>query len=260
MSRRAAAITLAAGLGVIAIAQLTSPLGSPPLYDGVVPQEPYRYLVPGANQAGSPTSYHGSQPVTGTTSPAFVAATTESPPQAQLIAEFDSFVLPAGVTSLTVSIEPVATTESPPGGAITGNVYRVSVTDQSGGPLSIDPATPPTVSLRAPDGVSSATISQSVDGTWHDLSTGQGGQPGIFLANVTDLGDFTTVEQDQGPGGLDSTIVILGLATTVLSVVLLGGVLVWSRSRRSHAVVPVPPVRPRPSKRRQRGRRRGGSR
>ena len=38
VSRRAAVLTLAAGLGVIAVAQLASPLGSPPLYDGVVPR------------------------------------------------------------------------------------------------------------------------------------------------------------------------------------------------------------------------------
>ena len=260
MSRRAAVLTLAAGLGVIAIAQFASPLGSPPLYDGVVAQEPYRYLVPKTNQSGPPTSYHGSVPVTGATSPAFVAATTESPPQAQLIAPSGAFVLPTGVTSLTVSIEPVPPATSPPSGAITGNVYRVSVADQAGAELSIDPATPPTVSLRAPNGVSSATISQSVGGAWHDLPTGQGGQPGIFLANVTELGDFTTIAQDQGQGGVDSTIVILGAATTLLSAVAIGGVLLWSRSRRSHPVVPATPARPRPSKRRRGNRRRGGSR
>ena len=260
MRRRAAVITLAAGLGVIAVAQIASPLDSPPLYDGVVPQEPYRYLVPRTNQAGQPSSYHGSVPITAASSPPFVAATTESPPQAQLIAGAGAFVLPTGVTSLTVSIEPVADAPSAASGAISGNVYRVSVADQAGAELSIDPATMPTVSLRAPNGVVVAAISQLVGGAWHDLPTGQGGQPGVFLADVTDLGDFTTIEQDQGPGGLDSTILILGVLTTLLSAVAIGVVLLWSRSRRAQSVVPATPGRPRPSKRRRGHRRRGGSR
>jgi len=260
MSRRAAVFTLAAGLAVIGAAQIASPLGSPPLYDGVVPQEPYRYLVPGTNQAGTPTSYHGSVPVTGSTSPPFVAATTENPPQAQLIAPAGAFVLPPGVTSLFVSIAPVPAATSPPSGVIAGNVYRVSVVDQAGAGLSIDPATMPTISLRTPTGVSSATVSQSIGGVWHGLPTGQGGQPGTFLANVTELGDFTVIAQDQGPGGLDSTILILGAATTLLFAVAIGVVLLWSRSRRRNPVVPATPVRPRPSKRRRRNRRRGGSR
>ena len=198
-------------------------------------------------------------PVTGASSPPFVAATTESPPQAQLIAPAGAFTLPTGVTSLTISIEPVSPSTSLPSEANTGNVYRVSVADQAGAELSIDPATMPTMSLRAPNGVASATISELVGGTWDDQPTGQGGQPGIFLANVTELGDFTAIAQDQGPGGLDSTILILGAATTVLSAVAIGGVLLWSRSRRSHPVVPATPVRPRQSKRR-RNRPRGGSR
>ncbi len=98
MNRRAAVVSLGAGLGLIALAQLAAPFGSPPLYDGVVVQEPYRYLSPGPGQLGSPTSYRSTLPVTGIASPVFVAATTESPPQAQLIAESGAFVLPPGAT------------------------------------------------------------------------------------------------------------------------------------------------------------------
>src|SRR6202008_1664103 len=90
------------------ISQFTAPFRSLPLYDGVIVQEPYRYLAPSSGQAGSPTSYAGTQPIHGATSPAFVAATTESPPQAQLIAPAGAFVVPAGVTALSISIQPVA--------------------------------------------------------------------------------------------------------------------------------------------------------
>ena len=245
---------------MIVVAQLASPLASPPLYDGVVPQEPYRYLVPRTDQAGEPSSYHGSVLVSGASSPPFVAATTETPPQAQLIAGSGAFVLPSGVTSLTVSIEPVSDAPSAASGAITGNVYRVSVSDQAGTELAIDPATEPTISLRAPNGVVTAAISQLVGGTWHDLPTGQGGQPGVFLADVTDLGDFTTIEQEQTQGGPGSITVILGAATVLITAAVLGGVLLWRRSRPTKVTESARLVPSRPAKRRRHPRGRGGSR
>lgn len=260
MSRRAAVISLAAGLGLIAVAQLAAPLGSPPLYDGVVVEDPYRYLTPGSGQANSPTSYHASLPVTGTTSPEFVAATTESPPQAQLIAQSGAFVLPAGVTSMTVTIEPVAATATASSGQVAGNGYRISVADQSGAELSVGETALPTVILRAPDRVSSGTISRLIGGTWQQLTTVQGGQPGIFLTNVTELGEFAVIAQDQGPGGLDSIILVLGALTTLLSAVVLGAVVLWRRSRPRRVPEPAPSRRPRPPKQRRGGRRRGGQR
>jgi hypothetical protein len=111
MRRRAALLALPAGLTVIVVAQVAAPLGSPPLYDGAVVQEPYRYLTPIQGPGGSPTSFHASPAVRDATSPQFVAATTESPPQAKLIAKPGAFVLPAGTT--TVSIDPVAAAAPP---------------------------------------------------------------------------------------------------------------------------------------------------
>jgi hypothetical protein len=260
VNRRAAIATLAAGLGLMITAQLAAPLGSPPLYDGVIVQEPYRYLLPGQNQIGSPTSYQGSVPVTGTTSPEFVAATTESPPQAQLIAQSGSFVLPAGVTSLEASVEPVAAPIVLPNGTVVGNVYRISVADQSGAGLTIGHANIPTLSMRAPTGVSVATIAQFVGGAWREVPTESAGQPGIFLANVTELGDFALIEQGGSPGGLDSSILVIGVVITVLSAVVLAAIVLWRRSRETK-VPAVPPPLSRPSKRRRGGgRRQGGSR
>jgi hypothetical protein len=263
MRHRSAILSLLAGLAVIAVARLAAPLASPPLYDGVVVQDPYRYLVPGPNQAGSPTSATLATPVEGSTSPQFAVATTESPPQAQLISAPGAFVLSAGVASVTASIEAVPAAAAPTSGQIAGNVYRFSVADESGAPLAVGPAagTQPTLVLRAPDGVSTAIIARLDGGGWQELPTQPAGQPGIFVTTVTALGDFAVIA-GPAPGllGLDPGILVgVGVAGLVAVVAL--AVLVSRRQRQVPAApTPSPPRRPRPSKRRSGGRRRGGSR
>jgi hypothetical protein len=261
MKRQAAVLTLLAGLGVIAVAQLVAPLGAPPLYDGVVVQDPYRYLAPGPTQFGSPASFTASPAITGSTSPQFVGATTESPPQAQLIAQPGAFVLPAGSTSLTVSIEPVAAPSPPSSGPIAGNVYRFMVVDQAGVAVAISPSARPTLLLRAPDGVADAVIYRFSDGAWHALPTEPSGQPGIAIANVSALGDFALIAlPTPGVFGLDPTLLGVASVAGVLSAVVLG-YLVWRNQRRPTAIrVASPRRRAVPSKRRSKGRRRGGSR
>jgi hypothetical protein len=250
-----------AGLTVMGLAQLAAPLGSPPLYDGVVVQDPYRYLAPGPGQAGSPTSFTSPVPVDGTTSPQFVAATTENPPQAQLIASPGAFVLPAGVTALNVSIEPVPPAAPPADGPIAGNVYRFTVTDQTGAPLAIEPAKLPTLILRAPDGALAVTIARYSSAGWQKLPTQSSGQPGIYYANVNVLGDYTLVATPaSGVFGLDTGLVLAAVVAAVLSALVLG-FLITRRRTPSAAVRPEPQQRrPRPSKRRSGGRRRGGPR
>ena len=137
MRRRATLLSLSGGLAVIVVSLLAAPLGSPPLYDGVVVQDPYRYVVPGPGQEGSPTSFLTPLPVDGTTSPRFIAATSESPPQAELIAPPGAFVVVAGVTTLAVSIDPVQAPAPPSAGTIAGNVYRFAVADQTGVDLAV---------------------------------------------------------------------------------------------------------------------------
>ena len=254
MRRRAAVLSLLAGLVVIAASQLAAPLGSPPLFDGVVVQEPYRYLAPEPSQAGSPTSVSSSFRVEGTTGPVFAVATKESPPQAQLIVPRDVFVLSPSVTSLTVSIRPVAAPAHPSNGTIAGNVYRFSVVDQSGAPLAIGQKKP-TLFLRAPDGVFSATIAHFAGGTSQELPTLPGAQPGTFLANVTELGDFGLIAaQAAGPFGLDTTLLIAAAATALLSVLALGAFM-SRRDRRRTAPSPSPQGRQSRSRPRRGGRR-----
>lgn len=247
---------------MIAAAQLGAPLGSPPLYDGVVVQDPYRYLAPEPGHAGSPTSFRSSPAVEGSTSPSVVAPTAENPPQAQLIALPGSFALPPGATSLTVAVEPIAAPAPPPGFIIFGNVYRVAVADQSGTAVPISPGTLPTLILRAPDGVVTATIWRLAGGSWQQLTTEPAGQPGMFITNVTALGDFALIgPPDAGPVGIDSGLIVLGAIPALLTVVVLGGLLWWRRQRRLRAAS-VPPRRgsPRPAAKRRDGRGRGSPR
>jgi hypothetical protein len=263
--RRSSLASLLAGLAVMVVAQLAAPFGGPPLYDGVVVQEPYRYLVPGPGQAAGPTSYHASLPVQGT-SPRFAAATSETPPQAQLIAPPGAFVVPPGVTSIVVSIDPIPAPTAPADGSIAGNAYRFAVSDPAGTPLAIDPATIPTVILRAPDGATNASVAHSSGGSWQLLTTEATGNPGIVFANVTELGVFAVVIP-AAPGllGLDPGAVA-AIAATLVLVVALGFFLV--RRRRVAVVVQAPAARRRggastrgaASKRERKARRRGGSR
>jgi hypothetical protein len=261
MRRPAAFVSLLAGLAVMAAAQLLAPPGSPPLYDGVVVREPYRYLVPTQGQVGSPTSYQASLTVGGTTSPQFVAATTESPPQAQLIAQPGAFVVPAGASAMTVSIEPVGAPTVPASGPIAGNVYRFMVADQTAAPLPVNANALPTLLLRAPADVVDAVIARFAGGAWQELPTGPSGQPSMAITNVDALGDFALIAK-PAPGvfGLDPRLLGGAAVAAVLSVVGL-----WffvSRSqRRPRAVRGVSPQRrPAPSKRRTKGRRQGRAR
>jgi hypothetical protein len=276
MRDRAAVLSLLAGVLVIAASQLAAPLGSPPLYDGVVVQEPYRYLTPGPSQAGSPTSATSSPPVEGTTSPLFALATGESPPQAQMISPPGAFELTPAVRSLTVSIAPIAAPAPPSSGTIASNVYRFSVADESGTLLAVGDARRPTLFLRA-DGVSTGTIARFADGSWQELPTLEGGEPGTFTTNAMELGDFAVIADlvtapPANPIALDPTLVIAAAVTALLSVVALVALMSRRERRRSVAVpstvVPrlerqrtvIGPLAKRgPLRSRRRGRRRSGS-
>jgi hypothetical protein len=253
-SRRVAVVVLGLGGAVALLAQLTSPVAVP-LYDGLVVQEPYRYLNPSPGQAGAPTSFSTEKPVQGV-SAAFVAATTENPPQAQLIALPGAFTVTAA-TTMRISIEPVpAPAAVPASGAISGNVYRFAVTDQSGAPLSIAPGTgnPPTITLRGPDGVTSGTIVHLGANGWELLPTDHGGAVALFSANPPELGDFAVVSSG---GGLPSVGVLVGAILAVAVPVALGVFLVVRQRRtrrlaadtaRQRSRIPSKRVAPRPPK------------
>ncbi len=232
---RAAAVTLAAGISLIVAAQLLAPVAAP-LFDSLTVLGPYRYLSPAGNQTGAPTSATVTEPLVNGTSPGFNAATTESPPQAQLIATPDAFQLGPASTSITVTITPVAPVAPSTVGAFLGNTYRYTVTDQAGLALVTKPGTRVTLVMRAPDATSDAVMAQYIGGSWSLVGSSPSGTPGFFIGTVGTFGDFALVAApSSGIGPLEVSLLIL-LVGAVIGVV--GYVLI--RRRRRPAVAPVP--------------------
>jgi hypothetical protein len=245
---RAALAVLVLGALLIGASQRLGAVASPPLYDGVIVAEPYRYLAPVPNQAGSPTSGKTSQPVVNGSSPAIAASTNESPPQAQLVASPDTFLITPGTTALTLTIDPVAPQTPLPSTSIVGNAYRFAVTDQTGAAVSLREAAPASVVLRAPIGVLDASIVRYTGVGWQSVPTEAAGQPGIFLTNADALGDFALVS-NPAPGFDALLIAAVSLAAVALVVVLF--VVVARRTRRPLAPAPSPPRPKRRTKRRR---------
>jgi len=228
-------LAVAVGLGLALAVQLRAP-HTVPLYDGVVVAEPYRYLHPTGDQVGDPTSASSTADVSGGGSLAL--ATTEQPPQAQLIAQIAAFQLPPGTTQLKVSITPVDPQAAPTTGSIAGNVYRFSITDQAGtavgakaceGCLSIV--------LRTPPEVTEGSVAHFENGAWVAIATFHAGAVAMFQANATTLGDFAVIAgSGGGSGGLDP-LVFGGIALALFFAAVAG--LFWYRRRPP----PVPVAR-----------------
>ncbi len=242
MTRTRAGWLLVLGASALALGlQVLAPVGVP-LYDGVVIQEPYRFLEPIGDQTGDPGSFSNTLPVDDRGSPVIVAPTTEQPPQAQLIAQRDAFLVPDGVTSITVSITPVGPAAPPPAGStIAGNVYRFSVTDDSGTLLAPKPCDGcRSLVLRAPDGTENAAIMHLADGTWESVATVHAGTVAMYQANPAVLGDFAVVAGPGGsPGdGVDVTLLVLGGGIALVFVAFVG--LMFLRARPTSLAPSLP--------------------
>ena len=225
----AAPIALGAGLALIVAAQLLAPVAAP-LFDSLTVLGPYRYLAPTGSQAGQPTSATVTEPLANGVSPGFNAATTESPPQAQLIAAPDAFQLAPGSTSVTITIQPVAPAAPSTVGAILGNVYRYSVTDQNGVALAAKPGTDVTLVLRAPDATTDAVVAQLTARSWAQIPSSPSGTPAFFIGTTSTFGDFALVAAaGSGFGPLEVSLVILVLG----GIAGLVGLLVLRRRRRT---------------------------
>lgn len=226
---RAGPIVLAAGILLIAAAQALAPVAAP-LFDSLTVLGPYRYLSPAGNQAGAPTSAAITQPLVGGVSPGFNAATTESPPQAQLIAAPGAFQLAPGTTSVTIRIDPVAPPAPSTVGPILGNVYRYAVTDQNGVALSTTPGTDVTLVLRAPDATSEAVVAQYQGGAWAQITSSPSGTPAFFIGTAATFGDFVLVgSAGSGIGPLQVSLLIL-LVGAILGAI---GYIALRRRRRT---------------------------
>jgi hypothetical protein len=196
---RPGAASLIAGFAIMALAQLGSQSVAPPLFDGVVVAEPYRWLQPPTDHPGGATGASATLPLKAGQSDLVAVATSEMSPQAQIFAAPGSLTLPSGATSVIVSIQPVVAVPPPPGRYIDGNVYLISVTDQTGAPLTAPASAKVSIVLRsaAPD-LTDAVIARFDGSSWIPLLTSPSG-PGSFLAVVTVFGDFAVVASGTSP-------------------------------------------------------------
>ena len=192
--RRLGLFALAIGLTIVVAAQRLAPIGGPPLYDGVIVEAPYVWLSPPAGFSGGAQGVDQTVPVQGGHSPDIGVGTSENPPQAQIFAGAGFLHLPSGTTSIKVSIEPVAPASLPDGWTIAGNVYRFSVTNQAGQPVSGQASGGVTIELRGPATLNAPVIEHFSGGKWSELAADSVGQPNVFTAVVTDFGDFALVE------------------------------------------------------------------
>lgn len=213
---------LAAGLTFTAATQAVMPVSSP-LFDGVVVSDPYRFLSPPQGGDGSPTSAADTIAVSGGTSPAFAVYTGETPPQAELLANGGELAIGATTTSVKVTIDPVAPPADASGGTVAGNVYRFTVTDQSGAALALVPGQTITLAMRGPAGIAAdAVIARLVGGAWQKLQTSPSGLQDLFLADATAFGDFAMLgAAPPPPSGFNPQFLIVALIAVGL-IALLG--------------------------------------
>src|SRR5205085_6178457 len=157
-SVRIGGLTAGAGVLLLIAATRLAPVWHAPLFDGVVIEDPYRYLDPPPGKPGSPTSVSETLALDQGESPQLYSGTLETPPQAQMISDRDAFQLPSGTTSIKASIAPIKPPAPVSDGRISGNVYRFAVLNQAGTNLSLLPGTTITLVLRAPNNVANGTI------------------------------------------------------------------------------------------------------
>ncbi len=207
---RAGVITGLAGLAVILLAGITAPAPRATLFDGAAVEEPYRFVEPGAGQAGDPRPVSTTEPVSSGQSPALSVATGESPPQAQLLAARGALVVSPSTLALTVVVDPVAPTGIPVGRTAAGNAYRVQVVDQDNREIAIGDGASVSVVLRAPAGTRGATMMQrpAAGSAWQVIPSAATGLSDLYLSTpVNSLGEFVLVSvpsslSGAGPGGL----------------------------------------------------------
>lgn len=194
MRRRSLALAaVLGGLVVVAIAQQARPISGPPLYDGVVVFDPYKWLsAPPGLDGGAQSaqqSFSGGDLRAG-----FAFGTPEEPPQIQIQSVFTSLALPRGTSSVTMSIEPIAApAATPPNGIIAGNVYQIQVADQHGTAIKAKRGATVTLVIRGPTSLPNATIDRFSDGKWTALQTTWPGVPDTFVVNIAEFGEFALV-------------------------------------------------------------------
>jgi hypothetical protein len=198
--RRAAWLVLALGATLVVLVDASWRTPHAALFDGVIIEEPYRYLDPPLGEPGRPTSYAVTKkvPARGITLVAYTRG--ESPPQAQMFADRGALELTPGSRHYHVAITPIEAPAPPSDGTIAGNVYAMTVTDGGGAVATIVNGKKVTIALRAPKGTDTAATIRMLDhGGWQQLPTQPSGLPDIYIADTTSFGTFAVIAPRVAP-------------------------------------------------------------
>lgn len=215
------------GLLLLALVAQFGP-GRQPLYDGIVVEDPYLYVNPAPGQPGPPQPAAAEMGVTSGMSPAIVVTTIENPPQAQLLVPSRALALPTGATSLTSSVEPLAPSADQAKGAVAGDVYRLSVTDDTGADVPLAGRRQATIILRAPT-TDIALVVARWDGTsWQRLASTMNNQPDMLKAQADQLGEFALVPGASSPSA--GPLLLVGIVVLAIGAIVV--VLLLSRRSR----------------------------
>jgi hypothetical protein len=199
-TRRAGAWALVAGLALLLVAQVGGGGSTPPLFDGFIPEDPYLFLDPGPGQLGDPPADTETFRLRKGQVPDVIAATNESPPQAQVFANRGTFVAPAGSSTFVATIEPVRTAVPAPDGLrLVGNAYSISLSTSDGVPLAVQKGASATVVLRGPAGDNPDGMAVLQGTAWKRIKSQHAGLPSMRLSQVKGLGTFVLLSSQPAP-------------------------------------------------------------
>jgi hypothetical protein len=224
-------LTAAALLGLVIA--WTAARGGPAIYDGLpIGTPPYRYLDPPPGTPKTPPPSTVSAHVVLADNPAGVSLSTKEPkPQADVSVPTQLLIVPAGVTTVTVSVGPVQPPPAAPSdGRIDGNVYRIDVLSPSGQHLVMQPGAGSVfpVRLRGTGSLREPHVESYANGVWTRLAFTHP-ETGIFSFQPSQPGRFALVlppgHSIFGPG-LTAGVAIGG------ALLVVGGVLAVIRRRR----------------------------
>lgn len=203
------------------------PAASPPLYDGLCVQDPYRLLDHSPPPASATMTYPGGS------FPTAEVLTSETPSQAQILMMAGTF---SSTSPITVSITPESPpAPAPPGLVQDGNAYRITATS-AGQDVQPQPQMPVTVVLRGTGASSALTMYVHSGGGWQPLRTFNLGCGSTFEAVSTKTGDFglfrSAAGGSGGSGGGVPVAAIVGVLAVLVIVATLGLARLNVRRRR----------------------------
>ena len=243
--RRSARGWLAAAVGALALAWLTT--GHPlPVYDGInAPDEPYRYVAApaGAKATKAPTpASASSSAIGGLNVDELRAQSGEVGPQVQVVVPKLALTGPRTATRLRLTVTPVAPDTQPTVGTIDGNVYRLQL---SPGATFRAVDAPGAMRLRATSDSQPGPVfvhRAAASAPWATLDTRRVGND-IYEAGLDGVGDYALAFRPQdlptaagssrsGGGVSPAVLVVIGL---LVAAVVAGAVLATRRR------APAPP-------------------